>query len=244
MTPDKTKAALDAFDAIDETLSFIRNMMNETEEIVALNVPSFKSDMDCMIREMRVHGATIRAALTAQAEAQPERNFNYLARDLDIIRVTLQSYKHDVDVDFQRIDRLQSFIRAATAPKPAPHTEDAAVDAFATRMKEKLAKKRAEGRGGWEDKTQCTADYLSQLLREHVYKGDTVDVANLAMMLSMRGEGITQPPTGAQRQAALDAFKTVQCAGDALTVFDEHGATIEAALRAPAAVLQEVKDET
>lgn len=78
---------------------------------------------------------------------------------------------------------------AATQPQ---HPDYAAVDAFADKMKEKLAKKRADGRGGWEDKTQCTAELLSQLLRDHVNKGDPVDVANLAMMLSMRGEGITQ----------------------------------------------------
>jgi len=31
------------------------------------------------------------------------------------------------------------------------------------------------------------------MLRDHVEKGDPVDVANFAMMLSQRGEGIAQP---------------------------------------------------
>lgn len=72
-----------------------------------------------------------------------------------------------------------------------PHPDDVAVDEFAAVMKDKLAKKRAEGRGGWEDKSQCTAEFLSSLLREHVAKGDPVDVANLAMMLHQRGERVT-----------------------------------------------------
>lgn len=58
-------------------------------------------------------------------------------------------------------------------------------------MKAKLAKKRDDGRGGWEDKEQCSAEFLSQLLREHVEKGDPLDVGILAMMLHQRGEVIT-----------------------------------------------------
>ncbi|RWX28482.1 hypothetical protein EHH54_32490 [Rhizobium leguminosarum] len=57
-------------------------------------------------------------------------------------------------------------------------------------MKAKLAKKRAEGRGGWDDEDDCSALWLSELLREHVEKGDPIDVGNLAMMLHQRGERI------------------------------------------------------
>lgn len=70
------------------------------------------------------------------------------------------------------------------------HPDDIAVDRFAEVMKAKLAKKRDEGRGGWEDKDECSQIFLSQLLREHVEKGDPVDVGNLAMMLHQRGERI------------------------------------------------------
>lgn len=70
------------------------------------------------------------------------------------------------------------------------HPDDIAVDRFAAVMKAKLAKKRDEGRGGWEDKDECSLIFLSQLLREHVEKGDPVDVGNLAMMLHQRGERI------------------------------------------------------
>ena len=74
------------------------------------------------------------------------------------------------------------------------HPDDAAVDRFAVAMKAKLAKKRLEGRGGWEDKEQCGASFLSQLLREHVEKGNPLDVGNLAMMLHQRGEAILAAP--------------------------------------------------
>lgn len=69
------------------------------------------------------------------------------------------------------------------------HPDDIAVDRFAIAMKAKLTKKREEGRAGWDGPT-CSAEILSQLLREHVEKGDPVDVANLAMMLQQRGERI------------------------------------------------------
>lgn len=88
--------------------------------------------------------------------------------------------------------------RAATMAAPSPHPDDLAVDRFAVAMKAKLAKKRAEGRGGWEDKDQCSAEFLSDLLREHVEKGDPVDVANLAMMLHQRDELIAAPASAAE----------------------------------------------
>lgn len=70
------------------------------------------------------------------------------------------------------------------------HSDDAAVDRFAAAMKAKLAKKRSEGRSGWDDKDDCSQIFLSQRLREHVEKGDPLDVGNLAMMLHQREERI------------------------------------------------------
>jgi hypothetical protein len=58
--------------------------------------------------------------------------------------------------------------------------DDAAVDAFAARMKKKLAKKRAEGRHGWRT---CAPIDLAQMFIEHIGKGDPVDLANFAMFL-------------------------------------------------------------
>jgi hypothetical protein len=67
----------------------------------------------------------------------------------------------------------------------AQHYDDYAVDRFAAAMKAKLAKKRADGRGGWET-PDCTDEFLAELLMEHTKKGDPVDVANFAMMLHQR----------------------------------------------------------
>lgn len=84
---------------------------------------------------------------------------------------------------------------APVVPAPeAQHTDDKAVDRFAAAMKRKLAQKREEGRGGWDDPEQCSAEYLSNLLRDHVEKGDPLDVGNLAMMLHQRGERISPAP--------------------------------------------------
>lgn len=86
-------------------------------------------------------------------------------------------------------------IRSALVSAPAQegwklgHPDDLAVDRFAAAMKAKLAKKRTEGRGGWEG-SSCNAEILSDLLRKHVEKGDPLDVGNLAMMLHQRSERI------------------------------------------------------
>lgn len=70
------------------------------------------------------------------------------------------------------------------------HPDDIAVDRFAAAMKEKLAKKRAQGRGGWEDKSQCSESELSYMLIDHLQKGDPIDIGNFAMMLQQRGERV------------------------------------------------------
>jgi hypothetical protein len=70
---------------------------------------------------------------------------------------------------------------------PAAHPDDLAVDRFAATMKAKLAEKREQGYGGWDDPEDCTIGWLSELLRKHVDKGDPVDVGNFAMMIHQRG---------------------------------------------------------
>ncbi len=66
------------------------------------------------------------------------------------------------------------------------HSDDDAIDAFANAMREKMALSRTKGRDGWQT---CPVDLLWQMLREHVDKGDPVDVANLAMMIHHRSAG-------------------------------------------------------
>jgi Lar family restriction alleviation protein len=68
-----------------------------------------------------------------------------------------------------------------------PHPDDVAVDKFAAAMKAKLAKKRADGRSGWDNPRACSVEHLAELLVGHVIKGDPLDVGNLAMMLWNRG---------------------------------------------------------
>lgn len=85
------------------------------------------------------------------------------------------------------------------------HPDAAAVDAFAHAMKVKLAVARAKGRGGWQDKDECSAQMLSDMLRAHVEKGDPRDVANFCMFLHHRGEAIQPAPA---RQEAVVAWMT------------------------------------
>ncbi|MBB3411273.1 hypothetical protein FHT87_005226 [Rhizobium sp. BK316] len=86
-------------------------------------------------------------------------------------------------------------VRLSLATRPAPaehvlggdqHPDDIAVDQFAAAMKAKLAKKREEGRGGWDDPKQCSLSHLGKLLVEHIEKGDPVDICNFAMMIHQR----------------------------------------------------------
>lgn len=102
----------------------------------------------------------------------------------------------------------------------ASETDNQAVHDLSRAMTKKLKASRAKGRTGWNDKTQCSAEHLSQLLREHVEKGDPVDVANFCAFLSARGEGITPQavpiaaavPGGWQELAArvMDALADAQ----------------------------------
>lgn len=73
---------------------------------------------------------------------------------------------------------------------PVQHSDDVAVDLFAAKMKEKLEKSRYKGRSGWES---CPIEHLIDSLKDHISKGDPVDVANFAMMISQRGESIKTP---------------------------------------------------
>lgn len=59
-------------------------------------------------------------------------------------------------------------------------SDETAVILFSRAMVDKMALSRAKGRGGWQN---CSIDELWDMLRDHVQKGDPVDVANLAMMI-------------------------------------------------------------
>lgn len=85
------------------------------------------------------------------------------------------------------------------SPKGAVHPDDLAVDAFAAAMKAKLAEARAKGRGGWNGDESSMQQRLSEMLRDHVEKGDPRDVANFCMFLHQRGESIS--PKGGSTDA-------------------------------------------
>ena len=68
------------------------------------------------------------------------------------------------------------------------HSDYIAIDRFAKAMKEKMAKKRKEGRGGWQT---CNSETLSKMLVDHISKGDPVDIGNFAMMLFCNGQSVT-----------------------------------------------------
>ncbi|KVO11763.1 hypothetical protein WJ73_19655 [Burkholderia ubonensis] len=87
-----------------------------------------------------------------------------------------------------------------------PHPDDVAVDVFATVMKDKLAKARLKGRGGWQT---CSPENLSRMLREHVEKGDPRDVANFCMMLWHHGSPIVSAPADAGSGDAIARSKRI-----------------------------------
>jgi len=93
-------------------------------------------------------------------------------------------------MDFNHFEpSLDQSVDPETPHNFEPHSDDLAVDRFAVAMKAKLAKKRAEGRSGWDDPRQCSCEFLAELLLDHIPKGDPVDIANLAMMLHQREGG-------------------------------------------------------
>lgn len=64
---------------------------------------------------------------------------------------------------------------------------------FTREMHRKMTKKRHQGYGGWNLPAQCTVESLTNMLADHLRKGDMIDIANFAMMIWNR-----QNPTGAQ----------------------------------------------
>lgn len=84
-------------------------------------------------------------------------------------------------------------------PKGGSHPDDLAVDALAAAMKAKLAEARAKGRSGWNGDEPGMQQRLSDMLRDHVDKGDPRDVANFCMFLHQRGEAIS--PKGGSTDA-------------------------------------------
>lgn len=96
------------------------------------------------------------------------------------------------------------------------HSDDLAVDRFAQVMKDKLAKSREKGRGGWDNPEVCSVEDLGRMLLEHIGKGDPVDVANFCMMLHERKGDVLR---GAmmdyinRHNEAMEMFRKIEEAG-------------------------------
>lgn len=145
------------------------------------------------------------AAIEAIGKWHMEQEPNTGAMSESLARDLMQRWHQQGRAVQQCQHILRSLSPAATSGSEAGgerHWDDLAVDRFAYAMKAKLAKKRAEGYGGWDRKIhmpgldgrgfyyECPNSLLSRLLREHVEKGDPVDVANFCMMIHQRGERI------------------------------------------------------
>ncbi len=182
------------------------------DDLIAAN-PNYAAKMESLARAEEAEAA--RKALEAAAQKLERMNdpagdrASYDNREMSCcetermyaLRDAAKSVREDIralepatpqdarELEVEGFGRLP-VLDPATPQEGAPHPDDIAVDRFAAAMKAKLAKKRAEGYGGWEDKEDCPVQRLSGLLRNHVEKGDPVDVGNLAMMLHQRGERI------------------------------------------------------
>lgn len=93
-----------------------------------------------------------------------------------------------------------SLIRRYNAPEAAAESEkdEEAINEFAVQLKVKMAKSRAKGRDGWHRKDQCSSATLSRMLREHVEKGDPIDIGIFSMMFQQRGECIELAPVACE----------------------------------------------
>ena len=83
---------------------------------------------------------------------------------------------------------LAALDNCAASYRGKAHPDNHSVANFAQLMIEKLDKKRAEGRDGWDDPAKCS---INKLYSEYTVKVDTnpedfLDVAILAMMLHFR----------------------------------------------------------
>jgi len=92
------------------------------------------------------------------------------------------------------IDTILATQPATSQEADGQQSDDLAVDAFAARMKAKLAAARARGQSGWDDPAQCSVETLQTMLYDHLAKGDPVDVANFCMMLGHYGATTANPP--------------------------------------------------
>lgn len=103
----------------------------------------------------------------------------------------------------------------AEAHPVTKHPDDIAVDAFSVAMKIKLAKKRTEGKFGWQS-SLWTTEQISWQLWAHLNKGDPVDVANYCMFLSARNALISPRITPQEPAVNAELLELLRDASAAL----------------------------
>lgn len=135
-----------------------------------------------------VTGAHLTAAIHKYIEEE---------NDGQVSIVTNPDYTRGYQAALEWCDENWDKSATPSADSSTQHPDDAAIDRFAAAMKEKMAKSREKGRGGWADTNVRTADALNEMLNEHIAKGDPMDVAILAMMLYMRGDQTKAPNNAA-----------------------------------------------
>lgn len=74
------------------------------------------------------------------------------------------------------------------------HIDDISINNFSNQMKAKMLRSRQKGRDGWYDPERCAAADLVAQYREHLKKGDPVDIANYCMMIFTRGIDLNDYP--------------------------------------------------
>lgn len=80
---DGRQAALESIDRLDGWLSELKGMIEAPQELLLINRPSILADINCAIKDMRVNGACIRAALQSALDAQQS---NADTVDLDALK--------------------------------------------------------------------------------------------------------------------------------------------------------------
>jgi hypothetical protein len=115
---------------------------------------------------------------------------------------------------YELLPEINAAIKRAT-PEPSgeasiaqylPTDERNALNGLYEAMAKKLYDKWAEGFSGFEC---ASADHLSNSLRKHVEKGDTIDVANICAFLHHNGQRILAHPSADSRDDVLEEVARV-----------------------------------
>ncbi len=208
----------DKWEVWQEAVEYVRAQSVQGAEPVAKIVSGYSGDPDTWndleIKPLDLSGCKVNDLLYTQPQPAQQGS---VQRGIDVAIDMLEDYASALgngDLDgagHSTTQAIYEVIDMLSSPTTPQHLDDAAVDRFAAAMKAKLAKKRGEGRGGWEDGQACPPGMLQQMLLDHLRKGDPVDIGNFAMMIWNRGEAVAGQPAQ-------------QGSGDAVAIWNGYGA--------------------